>query len=63
MKTNVYTGQSSDWLSNNPACSGWIQIGSSRKEKVTERSEAAKREYWSTYWRKRNHIASGCTCW
>lgn len=51
---------------------GWLsdKIGEEHKitqrpasVQVTEKSEAARREYWSTYWRKRNHVAQGCASW
>ena len=33
------------------------------KKPVSEESERSRREYWSTYWRKKNHVAQGCASW
>ena len=61
MKINVITS-GSNWLENHPACTG-IKIGTVHKDKVTEKSERERLIHASEYWRKRNKIVKGCTCW
>lgn len=33
------------------------------KAMTREESDRARKEYWSEYWRKHNHIAKGCVTW
>lgn len=50
---------------------GWLsdrigeehKIDQVQKKSVTEESERSRREYWSNYWRKKNHVAQGCASW
>lgn len=50
------------WLNSNKAFTEGVKI-TQNTTKVTEKSEAARREYWSEFYRKKNHIAQGCVHW
>lgn len=52
------------WLNNKAVFNGEQKITQRPASvQVTEKSEAAKRQYWSEYWRRKNHIAQGCVHW
>ena len=50
------------WAADLPIFNGGVAI-KQRSTKVTEESERSRREYWSNYWRKKNHVGAGCHSW
>lgn len=50
------------WLEDLPIFNGGVKI-TQRTTKVTEKSERARREYWSDHYRRKNHIGKECVHW